>query len=264
MFTLILMNKVTTFLLLNTALFALVIVTNALANALPINGMNTGQISDMYPSLFTPAGFTFSVWGVLYLLQLSFVIVQFSIRQSTYFEELSKWFCISCIANSLWILAWHYLFVVASVFVMLVLLFSLTKIFLLLHSEKLSNWKEAVFVKLTFTFYLSWICVATIANIAAFLIDHKWDGSVLSPETWTVIMIGIAACLGIYIALKWKEPFFLPILIWAFFGIYRKWIGTENEQVAMTAAFFALLLSLIFFLSLLGIFKIRSKRITVN
>jgi hypothetical protein len=255
------MRKTTSFLLLNAFLFALVIVTNTLANALPINGMNTGQISDMYPSLFTPAGFTFSVWGLLYLLQLSFVIVQFSIRQATYFEALSKWCWISCVANSVWILTWHYLFVPASVVVMLVLLFSLTKIFVLLHSEKLNTWKETVFVKLTFTFYLSWICVATIANIATLLVDQHWNGGFLSQETWTITMIIIAACLGLFIAFNFKEPFFLLILMWAFFGIYSKWSQTEHQLIATFAEIAAVVLALMFVKLVIDKRRIASERL---
>ncbi len=244
--TLIGMKKVTSFLVLNTVLFALVIVINTLANALPINGLNTGQLSDRYPSLFTPAGFTFSVWGVLYLLQLSFVIVQFWIKQESYFKSLSQWFWVSCLANVTWILMWHYLFTLGSVLVMLLLLYSLARIFVLLHAERMKSWQEEVFVKLTFTFYLSWICVATIANIATLLIDLKWEGGFLSPAYWTLLMILIAAGVGLFISFKFKEPFFLLILMWAFFGIYSKWNGTEHELIATVSKIAIVLLGTIF------------------
>ena len=85
------MNARKTLLFGNIVALIVVLTVNALANILPINGMNTGQISDMYPSLFTPAGFTFSIWSVLYLLQIGFVIAQFSIKDSPYFKELSLW-----------------------------------------------------------------------------------------------------------------------------------------------------------------------------
>ena len=81
----------------------LVLTLNALANALPINGMNTGQISDLYPSLFTPAGFTFSIWGIIYLLLIIFGVAQFFIKDQHYYKELSLWFMLSCIANASWI-----------------------------------------------------------------------------------------------------------------------------------------------------------------
>jgi hypothetical protein len=41
-----------------------------MATSLPINGIATGDISDQFPVLFTPAGYVFSIWGVIYLLLL--------------------------------------------------------------------------------------------------------------------------------------------------------------------------------------------------
>ncbi|MFM9839245.1 MAG: hypothetical protein ACKVOQ_13330 [Cyclobacteriaceae bacterium] len=229
------MNSSKTLLIGNILALVVVLIINVLANLLPINGMNTGQISDLYPSLFTPAGFTFSIWSVIYLLQIGFVIVQFRVKDESYFRELSLWFWLSCIANFNWILVWQYLFTAASVAVMLVLLFSLTRIFLLLQKSKMRNRLEWAFIKLPFVVYLAWICVATIANISALLVSLNWSGGFLSHEYWTIIMISIAALLGLFIAYKFKEPAFLLVLIWAFFGIYSKWITTEHEMIAIAS-----------------------------
>ncbi len=229
------MNSSKTLLIGNILALVVVLIINVLANLLPINGMNTGQISDLYPSLFTPAGFTFSIWSVIYLLQIGFVIAQFRIKDESYFKELSLWFWLSCIANFNWILVWQYLFTAASVAVMLVLLFSLTRIFLLLQGNKMRNSIEQIFIKLPFVVYLAWICVATIANISALLVSLNWSGGFLSHEYWTIAMISIAALLGLFIALKFKEPAFLLVLIWAFFGIYSKWITTEHEMIAIAS-----------------------------
>jgi translocator protein len=229
------MNSPKTLLIGNILALVVVLTVNALASILRINGMNTGEISDLYPSLFTPAGFTFSIWGVIYLLQMSFVIAQFKIKEENYFKELSLWYWLSCIANVSWILVWQYLFTTASVVVMLVLLFSLMRIFLLLQQSKMKNTIEQVFIKLPFVVYLAWICVATIANISALLVSLNWNGGFLSHEYWTIIMISIAALLGLFIAYKFKEPAFLLVLIWAFFGIYSKWITTEHEMIAIAS-----------------------------
>ncbi len=240
------MSKNNSFLIANCIALSLVIALNAAANALPINGMNTGQISDLYPSLFTPAGFTFSIWGVLYLLQLGFVVKQFKIKDQPYFDELSIWFCIACVANASWILVWHYLFTVASVVVMLTLLFSLTHIFLLLAKNKMRNRLEWFFVKLPFVFYLAWICVATIANISALLVSFGWNGGFLTPAHWTIALIIIATCLSLFIAFQFKEPAFLLVSAWAFFGIYSRWISTENELVATVSRIAVIVISLMF------------------
>ncbi len=239
------MNSSKTLLIGNIVALAVVLAINTLANLLPINGMNTGQISDLYPSLFTPAGFTFSIWSVIYLLLIGFVIVQFRIKDESYFKELSLWFWLSCIANFNWILVWQYLFTSASVVVMLVLLFSLTRIFLLLQNSKMKNSLEWAFVKLPFVIYLSWICVATIANISALLVSLNWNGGPLSHENWTIIMVSIAALLGLFIAVKFKQPAFLLVLMWAFFGLYSKWMTTEHETIAMASRIAGVVLALV-------------------
>jgi translocator protein len=238
------MNSNKTLLIGNILALMVVLTINALANILPINGMNTGQISDLYPSLFTPAGFTFSIWSVLYLLQIGFVIAQFRVKENSYFRELSLWFWLSCLANASWILVWHYLFTWASVMVMLVLLFSLARIFLLLQQSKSKSKTEWFFIKLPFTFYLAWICVATIANISALLISLNWHGGFLTEESWAIVMISIAALLGLFIASKFEEPAFLLVLIWAFFGIYNRWMEVDHKVIASTAQIAGILLAL--------------------
>jgi hypothetical protein len=217
--------------------------------------MDTGEVSALYPSLFTPAGFTFSIWSVIYLLLIGFVVVQFSIQSKPYFTELSLWFMASCVFNMSWILVWHHQFVYASVLIMLLLLFSLTRIFLLLQHYELNSWKEKLFIKLPFTFYLSWICVATIANISALLVSLSWDGGILSPSVWTITMISIASLVGIFITERYREPAFLLVLIWAFFGIYSKWNGTENQSISTTALTELILLAILFFVFQFGLRK---------
>jgi len=241
--------------ILNVLGLVAVLTVNALANILPINGMNTGELSALYPSLFTPAGFTFSIWSVIYLLLIGFVIKQRSISGNTYFAELSLWFLLSCVANASWILAWHYQFLFASVLIMILLLFSLSKIFLLLQRTDLKTLSTKLFIKLPFIFYLSWICVATIANISALLVSLSWDGGILSPINWTITMISIASVLGIFIAERFREPAFLLVLIWAFFGIYSKWTGTENNSIATTALAELILLTILLFVFQFGLKK---------
>jgi translocator protein len=240
---------------LNLLALSGVLIINTLAIMLPINGMSTGELSELYPSLFTPAGFTFSIWSIIYLLLIGFVIIQWTVLTKPYFTELSLWFLLSSFANVSWILTWHYLFIYASVLIMLILLFSLTKIFLLLQSIDLTSLIEKIFIRLSFIFYFSWICVATIANVSALLASLSWDGGFLSPISWTITMISIAGVLGIYISGRYREPAFLIVLIWAFYGIYSKWNGTENNSIAITALVELFLLVALFFVFRFGLKK---------
>lgn len=232
--------------MINVLALIMVLAMNSLANALPINSFTTGEISDMYPSLFTPAGITFSIWGIIYLLLIGFILYQFKLTDEPYFAELSLWFILSCVVNASWILVWHYLLTAASVTVMLVLLYSLINIFLLLHKNKMKSQLAWFFVSLPFIVYLSWICVATIANVSTLLIALGWEGGVLTPQWWTIIMITIAAALGGLVAYRFNEPSFLLVLIWALFGIYLRWNETENAIVSNYSLIMMIALGLIF------------------
>jgi len=203
------------------------ITINGLANALPLNGQNTGEVSAKYETLFAPAGITFSIWGVIYLLLLGFVIFQIRAAFSSNKAGLVKTrvlvlFILSCIFNGLWIFTWHYDKLGISVILMLFLFAFLLKIFL--DIEAMSSKKTAVqiFVKIPFGIYLGWVSVATVANIAAWLVSLGWTGAFFSPEIWTVIMISIATVLGLLMLFTRNNFAYALVIIWALLGILIK------------------------------------------
>lgn len=229
--------KVKALQILNIVGFILMIVVNALANTFPIAGKNTGEVSALYPSLFTPAGFTFSIWGVIYLLLLAFVVYQAkglfgksNEKTSKLLAQVGIWFFISCLANASWIFVWHHQMITASLLVMLVILISLIKIYINLgigRSKEGSS--QSYLVQIPFSVYLGWITVATIANISIFLINIGWNGFGLSPEFWTVIIIGAATAITILMLIKRKDQFFSLVMLWAFFGIIYKKLSLSTE-----------------------------------
>jgi translocator protein len=238
------MNSKTLLSIGNIMLFLSVITVNFLANALPINGMNTGEISDLYPSLFTPSGITFSIWSLIYLSLLAFTIYQWKLRDEPYFESLSKWFMLSCVLNITWILVWHNLLPAISVVVMLLFLFVLIRIFLLVHRIETSSRKEYFLLRLPFTIYLSWICVATIANIAAWLAGLQVVESVSTQEVLTVVMMVVASALAVVVVLRFRDYAFPVVTLWALTGIALKRI--EIITPAAIAIALALLGVLVF------------------
>jgi translocator protein len=239
----------------NTLFFSGVLIVNFLANALPINGLNTGEISDLYPSLFTPSGITFSIWSVIYLTLFGFAIYQWKLRDRRYFPVLSKWFMISCVLNITWILVWHNLLPAISVLVMLIFLGVLTKLFLLVHQIDLASRKQYFLIRLPFTLYLSWICVATIANIAAWLSSLDVVNSNSIQEILTIVMMVVASVLALVVVLRYRDYAFPAVTIWALCGIALKGLAVITPAAIAIA------------LSLLGIVLFRiiqSKRTSVN
>ncbi len=240
--------------IVSTLALAFTLLVNALANILPINGLNTGEVSALYPNLFTPAGITFSIWSILYVLLIGFVVFSWTTKDER-ISRLLPSFIFSCILNALWILVWHYLYPGLSVLVMISLLATLTYIFVQIQDASFILKKEYVWVVLPFTLYFAWICVATIANVSAWLISVSWEGWSIAPEIWTVIMMLIAASLAFYISLKFNAPAFVLVVIWALAGIYLRWKGSDFFIIISTAIALSLILSGTFIYSVRRIYK---------
>lgn len=215
---------------------------NALANILPINGLTTGEVADRYPSLFTPTGFTFSIWSVIYALLLAFIVYAWIHRSNKSITAMLPWFVLSCVLNISWILVWHHLMPVSSVIIMVLLLFTLTTLFRLAHRSSNDSQKHAVFVSLPFTIYFAWICVATIANIAAYLSSTGWNGFAISPQVWTVMMLVTACALGLVIFLRFRTPAVIAVILWTLVGIFFRWRDSDYDLIEYSAPILGVLL----------------------
>ncbi len=197
---------------------------NALANILPINGINTGQVSDSYPNLFAPAGITFSIWGLIYLLLFVYVIYQFIPKNEVKEKLINKiniYFILSSVINSTWIFSWHYQMIGISVLLMLVLLFSLIKISQITNKKDLSS-KDKLFIKIPFGIYFGWITIATIANITTLLVSLGWKDFLLPDQVWTIIILLIGMVITSITTIKQKSIAYGLVSVWAYFGIYLK------------------------------------------
>lgn len=197
-------------------LFTGMIVMNYLANALPLNGKSTGELSDMYPNLFVPAGLTFSIWGVIYLLLAGYCIVQFTGSDQIAIASISRLFAATCVFNALWIVAWHYQKLPVSLIMMLLLLVALIMI-----NIRITDLNKGL-IKATFGVYLGWICIATIANVTALLVNYHWNGFGIADVAWTIIMIAAGTVIVSLSIMNFKNPYIGLAVIWAFTGIIIK------------------------------------------
>lgn len=214
---------------LNLLLFAGMIVMNYLANALPLNGKTTGQLSDMYPNLFVPAGITFSIWGVIYMLLLGYCILQFTGSNQVAVSSISILFAGTCILNGLWIVAWHYQKLPLSLLIMLGLL-----VLLIMINIRISNLNHGL-IKAAFGVYLGWICIATIANVTTLLVNYDWNRFGIPDEIWTVIMIGAGTLIVSLSIYNIRNPYMGLAVIWAFAGIIIK-RQADYRSIVLTAA----------------------------
>jgi hypothetical protein len=155
------------------------IVVNGLANALPLNGLQTGQISDRFEVYFVPAGYVFSIWGLIYLGLIAYAVYQAlpAQKENPRLRAITYPYIWGSLANIAWIFLWHYEVFRLTIFAMLVILAMLISIYLRLDVGRTKakgalNWC----VYLPFSIYLGWITVATIANVTSLLDYLNWSG----------------------------------------------------------------------------------------
>lgn len=215
--------------ILNLFGFAVMITVNLLANILPIAGRTTGGVSEFIDNLFVPAPFTFSIWGLIYLLVAAFVVTSLVSKNETITKIVSRigiLFFITCLINSAWLFAWHYLQLIPSMILMVGFLVTLLIIYVKLEKLDIAPFGLAsLTMRLPFQVYAGWISVATIANMAAMLTFYKFDGFGIDPQLWTVTMIAIATLLGIIILFKNRYFAYPAVVLWALWGIYKKRTG---------------------------------------
>lgn len=214
------------------------IVMNYLANALPLNNKTTGELSDALPNLFVPAGITFSIWGIIYLLLLIYCVVQFTSTNQLVISYISWVFALNCVLNALWIVCWHYQKISLSLLVMTGILISLIYINMMIKGLPVGM------IKAAFGVYLGWICIATIANVTALLVHFNWNGFGLPGEVWAIIMISAGAVITVLSVYRLRNPFIGLAVIWAFTGIIIKRQSDYKSIVAVSAA--AIVLVIIF------------------
>lgn len=216
--------------LLNFVGYIFMVTLNYLSIALPLGGMTTQELSDKYTNPFTPIGFTFSIWSIIYILLLIFSIVPLvnyfrgkSQKNKLVEKNIGYLYAISCTLNGAWILAWQYQFVGLSVLVMLGLLVTLIHIHMAIRKNPTGlTWNDRYITFPVFSIYLGWISVATIANITAWTVSIGWSGWGISQIDWTIIMVIVATLLGTVIYARYRDVFFNLVIIWALYGIMSK------------------------------------------
>lgn len=214
------------------------IVMNTLAIVLPLGGISTQALSERYDNPFTPIGFTFSIWSVIYLLLLLFTFIplwqSWQGKKTTPVQKNITWlYPLSCLLNGLWIVTWHYQFIGVSVVIMVGLLVTLIRIHMAVRVAKPTRF-DSIITLPAFSIYLGWISVATIANIAAWSVEGGWTGDLTSQIIGTNIMVGVATLLGATMFVRYRDVFFNLVIIWALYGIMSKRIMVDEVIFAST------------------------------
>jgi benzodiazapine receptor len=238
---------------MNIVAFALTVVVNGLAGGTTIlGGKLTSEISDANPTLITPAGYVFSIWGIIYVLLGIFVVFQALPSQKTkgYQERIGWLFVLSSLINIAWLFLWQFEYLSLSVVLMFLLLATLIAIYLRLNVGKSAvPLREKLVVHIPFSVYLGWITIASIANVSVTLVSAGWDGFGISQETWAILIIIVALLITLLVIVTRKDVAYGLVIIWALLGIAVKQSGNQNivttTEISAAVIAIALVLSIL-------------------
>ncbi|NMC51311.1 tryptophan-rich sensory protein [Candidatus Kuenenbacteria bacterium] len=206
--------------------YIIMVGVNYLAVSLPLAGRDTGAISDSYPNLFAPAGYAFSIWGLIYTLLGIYVIYQLTRKDDVLVARVNQVFIINTLLNAAWLFAWHYDVIWLSVIIMLAMLATLIRLADILR-EGAKTAKERWLVRLPFSIYFGWITVATIANITILLVSLGWNGFGISESIWTAVVLVVGTIIGSW--RMWRDRY-IPyglVLLWAYGAILSKHLSKD-------------------------------------
>jgi hypothetical protein len=222
--------------------YLMTLVVNFVANAIPLNQLSTGEISDMYPNYFVPANFTFSIWGVIYTAL--FVYIYYRLRnlsqsrstiQTIFFYKVDALFTLTNVMNLLWIISWHYLLMYLSLVFMIGLFVSLLLLVLLIQKQSLPT-------LIPFRIYFGWITIALIANVTTTIVSDfqtytwLWNGGEVSEQIMTFLIIIIGLIIGAFTTWKHKDGWYGSVIAWSLFGIYvRHTMSLPDFGITMVA-----------------------------
>ncbi len=242
----------------NIIAFVLVVIVNGLAGSTTlIGGKFTAEVSNANPTLITPAGYTFAIWGIIYILLGVFVIYQAlpQSRNKKFHEKVGWLFVLSSAFNIIWLFTWQYELLPASVVIMFLLLATLIIIYLRLDIGRGKvDLVERVAVHLPFSVYLGWITIASIADVAATLVSVGWDGFGISAESWAILIILIALLIASLVAYTRRDVAYELVIVWAFLGIVASQNSNQTIDTLLMVSVAVLLIVLVasFFLGRRG------------
>lgn len=207
---------------------------NYLADLMGIGSNSIATITAKYDNLFTPAGYTFAIWGLIYLALLAYCIIQLLPSQKDHFayERLNKYVRFSAIAGIAWQVAFRYDEITVSVCIILLMLVAAVILFARAHYT-VNKRNFNFWLTVPFSLYLGWLCVAVVANITVFLVDLNWNHAQMEPSTWVVIMLAIVLLITQSLSINFRD-FVLPlVIVWASMGI---WVSLKNRDITTAQA----------------------------
>lgn len=206
---------------------------------------NVGDVANANQPLIQPAGFTFSIWGLIYILLFIWIIKAFFAKDRSIYENVSYWPALNFLLNGCWILAFTAQALLTSVVIIFALLITLIIIY-----SRINDTAHTFFDKLPFSIYIGWVSAASILNVFVWFVGiDKTVFLGMNEEVWSFIMLTVATIIAILFSIRFKDFVYTLVFIWAFIGIYME---TPSEALK---GFVLILIALLIIICIYVIYK---------
>ncbi|WP_460976836.1 tryptophan-rich sensory protein [Spirosoma knui] len=239
------------------------IVMNYLSNAGAFGGRTNGDISDKYHTLVTPAGYAFSIWGIIFLGLLAFAVYQAlpSQRTNPRFRAVGWWVVANAVCNAIWSPIFNNEQIGLALLVILLMLFTLVIIEQRLLAqrhvpvvapdldatlpESPTTATETWLARIPFSIYFGWVTVATILNASVYLKATNFSLMGLSEPTWAMAVLVVGLMVAAFVFNRYRSVAYILAFAWAYVAIAVEHQGYSQIQViAGAGAIVAVLLAI--------------------
>lgn len=197
--------------------------TNVLANIKPLDGLTIAEISDKYfePVLILPAGYAFSIWGLIYVGLISLGVYQAlpSQKNNPHTKQLGYWLTFASIAQIIWVVLFQYQLFALSLVLISLILFCLIRLYILINSNTKTASSNKWLINRPVSIYCAWITVATIVNATCVLHSLGWQGGGIAPEIWTAVLLVVGTGLAGFVTVKHRDLVYGGVFVWAWVAI---------------------------------------------
>lgn len=200
---------------------------NYYANAFPLNGQTMGEVSARYPTLLTPAGYAFSIWGLIFLSLTVYAVWQLlpAQRAVSLPDAVAKPLTVASVATAGWVVLFAFEQILPSVAVMLVILGALIVVYGRARHRVLGH-SAPRWASIPFGLYLGWISVAATINITIGLRQLGWQPAENLTVVLTLALLAVVVSLGLLLSREFRDETMALVVVWALVAI---WVARRAE-----------------------------------
>ena len=197
------------------------IALNYYANTRPFAGQTMGMVSARYPTLLTPAGYAFSIWGLIFLALTSYAVWQLLPGQQRISlpDALAKPLTLASIATGAWVVLFANELILPSVGVMLLILGCLIVAYGRTRRRIFAGAAPAL-AGVPLSLYLGWISVASVINVTIGLRQLGWQPAEGASVTLTLGLIFVVVALGLIMSRVFRDLVFPLVVAWALVAVW--------------------------------------------